>query len=837
MGYRVVRALRRACAGTELAIEEGIDTIEHGMYLNQRPDLLERMARERPGARPDALASCSRRASIGDRGRAPAIASEPTWTPLLVELGKHNVEQAQLTLLAARDGRRAHRDGPRLRRRCTRGANELLRMIEAGSRRARARRRDVGQRLRARARRPRRHGRAGQARRPARRRRRPARASPSCCASASRIWLVLRLGEPVAGHVARARPRRRPRPHELAREARAAGRRRRAARSAAAAIPTRGGPRIPRCAAPTRAASSRSSGPTAASLALLLGADRRHRARSRLIPAVPAARRCSTTASPGRAHRHDRLDLLVAGMVAIPIVDRRHRRRADLALEPRRPGGHARPARLGLRAPAAPLARVLHAHAHRRGAVAHRQRHRRRAERRHHRPRPRSSRTSRPSSRPPSRCCSSTGGSRSSRSRCCPIFVLLTRRVGRAAARDHAHQAGLAGRHLVARRGVALGLGRAARQDDGPERRADRALPRRVGAARRARAAPAHGRPLGDGVDPDDVRGHAGARLRGRRPRHRQRLDASLDRHARRLHDAADAALLPGRQPAQRAGRRADVARAVRPHLRVPRPAGRHRRARGRRSIARARACAARSCSTRRRSPTRRAARRCRTSASSAEPGTKVAIVGETGSGKTTLGYLVARLYDVDAAARSASTASTCATSASRRCARTSASSRRRPTCSTAPCARTCASRAPTRPTSEIEEAARAARIHDHLASLPDGYDTIVGERGYRFSGGEKQRLAIARAILRDPPVLVLDEATSALDVETERARAGGARRPRRGPHDDRDRPPPLDDPRRRPDPRARPRAASSSAARTRSCSRSAAATRALVERDAAIAV
>ena len=70
----------------------------------------------------------------------------------------------------------------------------------------------------------------------------------------------------------------------------------------------------------------------------------------------------------------------------------------------------------------------------------------------------------------------------------------------------------------------------------------------------------------------------------------------------------------------------------------------------------------------------------------------------------------------------------------------------------------------------EIEQAARAARIHDHLASLPEGYDTVVGERGYRFSGGEKQRLAIARAILRDPPVLVLDEATSALDVETERA-------------------------------------------------------------------
>jgi ATP-binding cassette subfamily B protein len=70
----------------------------------------------------------------------------------------------------------------------------------------------------------------------------------------------------------------------------------------------------------------------------------------------------------------------------------------------------------------------------------------------------------------------------------------------------------------------------------------------------------------------------------------------------------------------------------------------------------------------------------------------------------------------------------------------------------------------------EIEEAARAAQIHEVIATLADGYDTMVGERGYRFSGGEKQRMAIARTILRNPPILILDEATSALDTQTERA-------------------------------------------------------------------
>jgi len=69
----------------------------------------------------------------------------------------------------------------------------------------------------------------------------------------------------------------------------------------------------------------------------------------------------------------------------------------------------------------------------------------------------------------------------------------------------------------------------------------------------------------------------------------------------------------------------------------------------------------------------------------------------------------------------------------------------------------------------EIEAAAKAAKIHDFIVSLPDGYDTTVGERGLKLSGGEKQRVGIARTVLKNPPILLLDEATSALDTETER--------------------------------------------------------------------
>jgi len=81
----------------------------------------------------------------------------------------------------------------------------------------------------------------------------------------------------------------------------------------------------------------------------------------------------------------------------------------------------------------------------------------------------------------------------------------------------------------------------------------------------------------------------------------------------------------------------------------------------------------------------------------------------------------------------------------------------------------------------EIEDAARAAQIHDFIAGLPLGYDTQVGERGLKLSGGEKQRVGIARALLKDPPILMLDEATSALDTETERDIQAALRRAGQG--------------------------------------------------------
>ncbi len=149
--------------------------------------------------------------------------------------------------------------------------------------------------------------------------------------------------------------------------------------------------------------------------------------------------------------------------------------------------------------------------------------------------------------------------------------------------------------------------------------------------------------------------------------------------------------------------------------------------------------------------------------------GTRTALVGETGSGKTTLAYLVARLYEpqqghvsldgVDIRDMTLESLAATVGLVSQETYLFHASIREnlRFAC-------------PQASDAEIEEAARAAQIHELISSLPEGYDTPVGERGYRFSGGEKQRIAIARTVLRNPPVLILDEATSALDTETERA-------------------------------------------------------------------
>ncbi|MEY9840187.1 ABC transporter ATP-binding protein [Streptacidiphilus sp. EB103A] len=149
--------------------------------------------------------------------------------------------------------------------------------------------------------------------------------------------------------------------------------------------------------------------------------------------------------------------------------------------------------------------------------------------------------------------------------------------------------------------------------------------------------------------------------------------------------------------------------------------------------------------------------------------GTSLAVVGETGSGKTTLSYLVPRLYDVTSG-RVVIDGTDVRDLSFESLADTVGVVSQETYLFHASVADNLRFAKPDATDEELYEAARAAQIHDHIASLPDGYATMVGERGYRFSGGEKQRLAIARTILRDPPVLVLDEATSALDTQTEQA-------------------------------------------------------------------
>jgi ATP-binding cassette subfamily B protein len=149
--------------------------------------------------------------------------------------------------------------------------------------------------------------------------------------------------------------------------------------------------------------------------------------------------------------------------------------------------------------------------------------------------------------------------------------------------------------------------------------------------------------------------------------------------------------------------------------------------------------------------------------------GTTLALVGETGSGKTTLAALVARLYDpthgsvtidgIDLRRLRLADLATIVGVVSQETYLLHTTVRENLRYAK-----------PEATDAEIHDAARAAQIHDLIADLPDGYETMVGSRGHRFSGGEKQRIAIARTLLRNPRVLVLDEATSALDTQTERA-------------------------------------------------------------------
>jgi ATP-binding cassette subfamily B protein len=154
------------------------------------------------------------------------------------------------------------------------------------------------------------------------------------------------------------------------------------------------------------------------------------------------------------------------------------------------------------------------------------------------------------------------------------------------------------------------------------------------------------------------------------------------------------------------------------------------------------------------------------------QPGQFVAFVGPSGAGKTTVSYLVPRLHDV--------------TSGSVEVAGVDVRQLRQQSLIAgigivsqetylfhASIAENLRYAKPDATDAELEAACRAANIHATIDGFPDRYDTVVGERGYRLSGGEKQRVAIARVLLKDPPVLILDEATSALDSVSERVVQG----------------------------------------------------------------
>ena len=149
--------------------------------------------------------------------------------------------------------------------------------------------------------------------------------------------------------------------------------------------------------------------------------------------------------------------------------------------------------------------------------------------------------------------------------------------------------------------------------------------------------------------------------------------------------------------------------------------------------------------------------------------GTTLALVGQTGSGKSTLASMAARLHD-PAAGRITIDGVDIRTMALADLASLVGMVSQDTYLLHTSVRENLRYAKPDATDEQIEQAARDAQIHEHIMALPDGYDTMVGSRGHRFSGGEKQRIAIARTLLRNPQVLILDEATSALDTRTERA-------------------------------------------------------------------
>mgnify|MGYP000986784041 CR=1 FL=1 len=150
------------------------------------------------------------------------------------------------------------------------------------------------------------------------------------------------------------------------------------------------------------------------------------------------------------------------------------------------------------------------------------------------------------------------------------------------------------------------------------------------------------------------------------------------------------------------------------------------------------------------------------------EPGQMVAVVGPSGAGKSTLAMLVPRLYDVTGGAIRVDGYDVRGVEQDWLREQIAMVTQETYLFHTSVIENLRYGR-PTASLAEVVEAAKAAQIHDLIAGLPNGYDTIAGDRGYRFSGGERQRLAIARAILKDPRILILDEATSNIDRPTER--------------------------------------------------------------------